>query len=256
MASHALKADPNRLIQIIASLSSTREIVSPQVTEADAVEIRLDLITESVSDALQVLRQTFQGQIILTVRSSDEGGAYAGGSSGLWSRIEPYIEFGDIIDLEVRFKEHAPMVRRYNKQIIASCHQNRMPSDDEMKDLIEELHSFGDMVKIAVQPGSKEDLLRLLKITAECPYPVIMSVTGTVFRYARPLLCLFGSRYTYCYIHSETSPGQYSLREMQLLAHLLSPGFVDPWFEGRPVRSGDASGYYERAEHYRKLLEL
>ena len=256
MTAEALKADPNRLIKIIASLSSTREVLSPQVSEADALEIRLDLITEPIEDALQTLRTNFQGPIILTIRSSDEGGAYAGGTAGLWTKLEPYLGFGDLVDLEIRFKEHAPQVKKHNKTIIASCHQNRMPDDDEMQALIEELHSFGDIVKIAVQPQSKEDIIRLLKITAACPYPIIMSVTGTVYRYARPLLCLFGSLYTYCYIHSETSPGQYSLREMELLAHLLSPGFVDPWFEGRPVRSGDASDYYERAEQYRKHLEI
>ncbi len=256
MTSEALKADPNRLIKIIASLSSTRELLSPEVTKADALEIRLDLITEPIDDALHSLRSSFQGPMVLTVRSSNEGGAYAGGSAGLWKKLEPYIGLVDIIDLEIRFKDHAPQVKEHNKAIIASCHQNRMPDDDEMQALIEELHSFGDIVKIAVQPQTKEDVIRLLKITAACPYPIIMSVTGTVYRYARPLLCLFGSLYTYCYIHSETSPGQYSLREMQLLAHLLSPGFVDPWFEGRPVRSGDASGYYERAEQYRKHLEF
>ena len=256
MTAEALKADPNRLIKIIASLSSTREVLSPQVSEADALEIRLDLITEPIEVALQTLRTNFQGPIILTIRSSDEGGAYAGGTDGLWTKIEPYLGLGDLVDLEIRFKEHAPQVKKHNKTIIASCHQNRMPDDDEMQALIEELHSFGDIVKIAVQPQSKEDVIRLLKITAACPFPIIMSVTGTVYRYARPLLCLFGSLYTYCYIHSETSPGQYSLREMELLAHLLSPGFVDPWFEGRPVRSGDASDYYERAEQYRKHLEI
>lgn len=254
MAFGSLKEDPNRLIKIIASLSSTREIISPQVSEADAVEIRLDLITEPVDDALQSLRNTFKGPIILTIRSSDEGGAYAGSANSLWSKIEHCLDYGDMVDLETRYKELAPLVKQHDKTIIASCHQNLMPDDGDLQNLIEELHTYGDIIKIAVQPKSKEDLLRLLKTTVSCPYPVIMSVTGTVYRYARPLLCLFGSLYTYCYIHSETSPGQYSLREMQLLSHLLSPGFVDPWFEGRPVRSGDVSGFYKRVEQYRKEL--
>lgn len=254
MAYESLKADPNRKIKIIASLSSTREILSPQVTEADALEIRLDLITEPVVDALKKLRDSFHGPVILTVRSSKEGGAFAGGTNVLWSKIEPCLDYGDLIDLEIQFKELAQVARQHNKTIIASSHQNLMPGDGELQDLIRELHSYGDIIKIAVQPQSDDDLLRLLKITSSCQYPLITSVTGTLFRYARPLLCLFGSLYTYCYIHSETSPGQYSLREMQLLARLLSPGFVDPWFEGRPVRSGDASGFYERAEQYRKEL--
>jgi 3-dehydroquinate dehydratase-1 len=252
MNSEALKSDSNRIIHIIASLSSPREFQSPLITEADALEVRLDMITEPIGDALHTLRTKFQGPIILTIRSSDEGGAYAGGPDSLWEKIEPHLSNIDMVDLEIRFRDYGQIMKDRNKKVIASCHQNRMPSDNEMKDLIEELHSFGDIVKIAVQPQSNDDLIRLLRITAECPYPIIMSVTGTLFRYARPILCLFGSQYTYCYIDSETSPGQYSIREMQLLAHLLTPGFVDPWFEGRPVRSGDVSGFIERAHSYRK----
>lgn len=248
-------SDSNRKIHIIASLSSPREFDSPLVKEADALEIRLDLITEPIGDRLCTLRSLFHGPIILTVRSSDEGGAYAGGPAGLWEKIAPHLDYVDMVDLEIRFKEHAGQVKDNHKKVIASCHQNRMPDDGEMLALIEDLNSFGDIVKIAVQPQSNDDMLRLLKITSHCSYPIIMSVTGTLFRYARPLLCLFGSLYTYCYVDSATSPGQYNIREMQLLAHLLSPGFVDPWFEGRPVRSGDASGFIERVEEYRKFLE-
>lgn|GEM_PF-160849 len=252
----ALKADPNRIIKIIASLSSPREFESPLITEADALEIRLDMITEPIGERLHTLRSSFNGPVILTVRSSDEGGAYAGDALGLWEKIEPHLADIDMVDLEIRFRGLASKVKECNKTVIASCHQNRMPDDTEMNSLIEELHSFGDIIKIAVQPQSKDDMVCLLRKTAECPHPIIMSVTGTVFRYARPLLCLFGSLYTYCYINSETSPGQYSIREMQLLAHLLSPGFVDPWFEGRPVRSGDASGFIKRVQEYRDSLEF
>jgi 3-dehydroquinate dehydratase len=82
MPNAALKADPNRHIKIIASLSSTRELLSPLAPQADALEIRLDLITEPILEALQILRNTFEGPIILTIRSSEEGGAYAGGTFG------------------------------------------------------------------------------------------------------------------------------------------------------------------------------
>ncbi|NLV25680.1 MAG: type I 3-dehydroquinate dehydratase [Methanomicrobiales archaeon] len=252
MIHDALKADSNRIIRIIASLSSPREFDSPMIKEADALEIRLDMITEPIDDALHNLRKSFDGPIILTIRSSDEGGAYAGGTEGLWDRLSPYLPDVDMVDLEIRFKDHAERLKNYEKTVIASCHQNYMPDSAELMKLMTTLHVFGDIVKIAVQPQNQEDLLTLLKITSECPYPVIMSVTGTIYRYARPLLCLFGSLYTYCYIESATSPGQYSIKEMQLLSHLLSPGFVDPWFEGRPVRSGDPSIFSrESQQHYR-----
>jgi 3-dehydroquinate dehydratase-1 len=150
-----------------------------------------------------------------------------------------------MVDLEIRFKEFAPRIKALGKKVIASCHQNSMLSLEELQKLILELESFGDIPKIAVQPKKREDLLTLLCVCSGYNNQIIMSVTGTIFRYARPLLCLFGSLYTYCYIESATSPGQYNIREMQLLSHLLSPGFVDPWFEGRPVRSGNPEAFYK-----------
>ncbi|MDD1725156.1 MAG: type I 3-dehydroquinate dehydratase [Methanospirillum sp.] len=253
MSSGELKADSNRIIKIIASVSSPREFESPYIREADAVEIRLDLMTEPVGDRLSRLRASFTGPIILTLRSSDEGGAFAGGTTGFWERVSPYLPDADMVDLEIRFRDHAPRCRNLKKTVVASCHRNEMLTAGELENLITELRSFGDIPKIAVQPQTRDDLLTLLSVCSGCQHEVIMSVTGTVFRYARPLLSLFGSLYTYCYIDSPTSPGQYSLREMQLLAYLLTPGFVDPWFEGRPVRSGDASAFEERAKKYREF---
>ena len=245
MPPEGLKNDANRIISIIGSLSSPREFLSPLIADADALEIRLDFMSEPIKKELSLLRRDFKGPIILTLRSSDEGGAYAGGPERFWENIESYLSDVDLVDLEIRFKEFAPKIRSQGKKVISSCHQNRMLSLKELQNLVIELESFGDIPKIAVQPKTREDLLTLLSLCSNYSKTIIMSVTGTVFRYARPLLCLFGSLYTYCYIDSATSPGQYSIREMQLLSHLLSPGFVDPWFEGIPVRSGNPEIFYK-----------
>lgn len=243
MPREALKKDSNRIISIIASLSSPREFSSPLIEDADALEIRLDLITEPIEEKLSNLRRSYKGPIILTLRSSEEGGAYAGQGESFWERVSPFLNEVDMIDLEIRFREFADRAKALGKTVIASSHQNNMPSKAELYALLDDLRKYGDIPKVALQPKTKMDLVTLVTVCSECNYPVIMSVTGTLFRYARPVLCLFGSIYTYCYIESATSPGQYSLKEMQLLAHLLSPGFVDTWFEGRPVRSGNLYGF-------------
>lgn len=244
-----LKSDPNRIIKIIASLSNPREFDFSEIQDADALEIRLDLITEPIGDTISRLRQSFEGPIILTLRSSNEGGAFAGGVHEFWEKIEPHLDDVNYVDVELQFKEVTEDLKKRNIPIIASCHKNQMLSEEQLRELIEKLQAYGDISKIAVQPQNNADLLTLLTFSSQSSKPIIISVTGTTYRYARPLLCLFGSLYTYCYIGSETSPGQYSLREMQLLARLLTPGFVDPWFEGRPVRSGDASQYIERMKN-------
>ncbi|PWR73756.1 type I 3-dehydroquinate dehydratase [Methanospirillum lacunae] len=246
-------ADENTtIIQTVVSLSSPRQFESEQIKEADAVEIRLDLITEPIEKQLDLLTNSFKKPIILTLRSSAEGGAFAGDPDGWIERITPFLSFVTMVDVEIRFKEHAPRLKEMGITTIASCHRNEMLSPENLMTLYKELRSFGDIPKIAVQPQDTADLLTLLQFTNTAPKPLIVSVTGMVCRYARPLLPLFGSLYTYCYIDSPTSPGQYSLREMRMLAHLLSPGVIDTWFQGRPVRSGDPSLFYRLAGEIRE----
>lgn len=238
--------EPDRIIRIVASLSSPRQVTHPDLAYADAIEIRLDLITEPIGTLLADLKTRFTGPIILTIRSSGEGGAFAGDSAGYREQVIPFLPVASYIDLESRFRDLAPWVRENGAEVIASCHMNTMPSDRELADLIGDLRSFGDIPKIAVQPQNQEDLLRLLDFTCREQKPLIVSVTGEVCRYARPLLALFGSLFTYCYVDSPTSPGQYSIREMQLLSRLLTPGAIDTWFEGRPVRSGGSGSFTRR----------
>jgi 3-dehydroquinate dehydratase I len=242
----------NTIIQTVVSLSSPRQFDSDQIKDADAVEIRLDLITEPIEAKINQLTTSFKGPIILTLRSSDEGGAFAGSPAGWMDRIIPFLSLVTIVDVEERFKEFAPQIREMGITTIGSCHLNEMLNPDGMMTLYRRLKSFSDIPKIAVQPQNTDDLLTLLQFTNTAPKPLIVSVTGTVCRYARPLLPLFGSLYTYCYIDSPTSPGQYSLREMRMLAHLLSPGVIDTWFEGRPVRSGDPSPFQKLANEIRQ----
>ena len=68
-------ADENTtIIQTVVSLSSPRQFESEQIKEADAVEIRLDLITEPIQEQLHLLSESLKKPIILTLRSSTEAG--------------------------------------------------------------------------------------------------------------------------------------------------------------------------------------
>ncbi len=238
-----MNSDDNKLIHIIASLSSPRQFANPLLCYADAVEVRLDMITEPVGNLIFDLKQRMRCPIVLTLRSSDEGGAYAGKSDGYLEVLKNHIKYADYVDLEEKFSNLSSFVHENNAKVIASRHMNEMPDPAGLEKLARTLRSFGDIPKIAVQPKSRDDILTLLSFTNKESREgeVIVSVTGDVSRYARPLLALFGSLYTYCYIDSPTSPGQYSIKEMKELSLLLTPGEIDTWFEGRPVRSGNKS---------------
>ena len=222
------------IIQAVASLSNVKQFDSYEIADADAVEIRLDLISEPCEDQLKRLARDFPSQIILTLRSREEGGLFTGDADAWMKQMEPYLPYVTVVDVEIRYKQYASELKKAGKSIIASCHRNEMLSLDELKALYAVLKSFGDIPKIAVSPQDSGDLLKLLEFTNNAPKPLIVSVTGTICRYARPLLPLFGSLYTYCYIDNPTSPGQYSLREMRTLGQLLAPGMIDTWFDRGP----------------------
>jgi 3-dehydroquinate dehydratase-1 len=243
------------IVQIVVSLSSARQFFSDQIQDADVIEVRLDLIPDLTWEEMDKLASSFDGPIILTLRSREEGGAFSPDKEAWITRIIPFLSFVTLVDVEIRYKEHAGFLREAGKTVIASCHKNEMLSPEDLLSLYRELRLYGDIPKIAVQPQDTGDLLTLLQFTHTTGKPLIVSVTGTICRHARPLLPLFGSLYTYCYIDSPTSPGQYSLREMRLLYQLLAPGIMDTWFDGAPDQSKDPFPFSWLVEKNKNRLE-
>ncbi|HWQ65980.1 MAG TPA: type I 3-dehydroquinate dehydratase [Methanospirillum sp.] len=214
-------------IRVAVSLSKPGQVRSPLIIDTDAVEIRLDLFTEPIEEDLIFLKNHYHNPIILTLRSNQEGGMFTGNSVSWIERITPLLPYVTMVDVETGFSEHATLLRDMGKKIIASCHKNEMLLRQDLNLLAKDLKKFGDIAKIAVRPRNNADILTLLNFIEEIEKPIIVSVTGTGNRHARPLLALFGSLYTYSYIDNPTSPGQYSISELKHLGHLLSPGFPD-----------------------------
>jgi len=225
-----------RIIQAVASLSDPSQCRSDAIRDAFAVEIRLDLMPGVDPDCIRNLADSFSGPIILTLRSVEEGGRFCGDADTWMNTLTPYLAWVSMVDVEIRYSHHASRLREMGISVIASCHTNEMLPKEKLDELYTQLRSYGDIPKIAVQPSDTGDLLTLLEFTHTAAKPVIVSVTGVLCRYARPLLPLFGSLFTYCYIDNPTSPGQYSLDEMKILGTLLSPAIMDTWFDGKPHR--------------------
>ena len=181
---------------------------------------------------VESLRAVFPGPVILTLRSSEEGGAFAQDADTWMDTIMPFLSYVTMVDVEIRYRKFAQSLKEMGKTIIASCHSNEMLSSDALTALYQDLRRYGDIPKIAVHPRDTDDLLTLLTFTHTSGKPLIVSVTGGSCRYARPLLPLFGSLFTYCYIDNPTAKGQYSLREMRMIFQLINPGIIDTWFDG------------------------
>jgi len=207
-------------MRIVASLSDPVDIEEAVSASPDLIEFRLDLM-ENETGVIRDAMQRARCPRIVTLRSVEEGGRFAG-DPDLWRRtVAPFLPCAEYIDIERRFSEHAPVMAGPGRRIIASCHLPGMPPVGELERLAGELRRFGDIPKIVVTPAHHRDVLTLLRFTLESPTPIATGVMGTSWRWVRGILPRFGSDLAYCHVGRSTAAGQYSVEEFRRLVDLL-----------------------------------
>lgn len=208
------------LVAPVVGLDDLETVVSAR---PDLIELRLDLIERDDHRVLVARCGELTIPLIVTVRSLEEGGAFAGDEADCARLLEPFLPIARYIDLERRFRAIAPACREAGCAVIASAHLATMLPLPELFGLERELRSYGDLPKLVLAPSSDDDLLDLLSFTHAATNPICTSIAGTAYRHARALLPLFGSALAYCAAGQPSSPGQYTLDEMRELMRLLRP---------------------------------
>lgn len=208
-------------MKIVVSVEDAAAIDEVAEYNPTFIEIRLDRMEGDLLDQVRAIREKTVIPLIATLRSRDEGGRFVG-DADLWARIVgPIARYVDIVDVEARYRDHAPFIKNQGVQILASLHTNEMPTPPELGRIEEMLRSYGDIPKIVVHPKSRDDLFDLIAFTHRTQKPVCTSIMGVEFRYARAILPLLGSEFVYCHAGTPTAEGQYHIREMRQLADLL-----------------------------------
>ena len=185
------------------------------------IEVRLDRMEGDLLDQVRAIREKTAIPLIATLRSREEGGRFVG-DAALWARIiGPIARYVDLVDVEARYRDHAPFIKGEGVQILASLHTTEMPTLPELGKIEELLRSYGDIPKIVVKPRTRDDLVELVTFTHRAQKPICTSIMGAEFRSARAVLPLFGSEFVFCHAGTPTAEGQYHIREMRQLADLL-----------------------------------
>lgn len=208
-------------MKIVATVVSAREAVIAAGLCPDLIEVRVDLMDTDPAEELPSIKSTWKGPVILTNRSTAEGGGFSGNPEEWWDRIMPLLPYVDRVDVELPFSSFAGEIRRMGKGIIASHHTDTMPSSEELARIARDLRHFGDIPKIVVRPGDEHDLLDLLKFTLDAEKPICTAVLGDAYRYARLILPFFGSELVYTHVGTPGAPGQYSLEEFRTILREL-----------------------------------
>jgi len=207
---------------IVVSVARTEDLAPAAASGADLVEIRLDLFPPEELGNLPDLLRGVSLPLIVTVRSSTEGGRFTGGPEGWLAQVTPYLPLARYVDIEQQFSSCAPAVRAAGVAVIASYHTPAILNREELIAVEARLRAYGDLPKIVTGIGTRDDLLTLLQFTSSRPAPVCTSIMGERCRFGRGLLPLFGSSLVYCYISTPASAGQYPVGEMRTILSLLT----------------------------------
>ena len=191
-------------------------------SEADMIELRLDLVDEPIQ-AIRAVREATTKPIIATNRLKTEGGMFQGSER---DRIELLLQaapFADYVDIELLAELREEFMARVNKPVIISYHDFQgMPDEEKMATILENMKDTGAIyAKIAVTPQSLRDNLRILGLLLDTDLPLSMIAMGEIGRHLRAVAPLYGSVLTYGFVAKSTAPGQMSLAELSLAKKLL-----------------------------------
>jgi 3-dehydroquinate dehydratase-1 len=208
-------------MQVVASVVDPRYIPVAEEAGADVIELRLDRFPAVLTPEYATILDETNLPLILTVRSRHEGGEFSGSPDDWQVLIQPFLPYAAFVDMEQQFAAFAPEIRRSGKVVIASFHHDGMLSSEAMASAGLRLRQYG-IPKIVVRPETVEDVLAFCSFTYHAEKPVITSIMGEKFRFARILLPLFGSMMVFCYAGIPAAVGQFTVREArQILTPLL-----------------------------------
>ncbi|MBQ8559265.1 MAG: type I 3-dehydroquinate dehydratase [Tyzzerella sp.] len=191
---------------------------------------------EKVKEVLAELRGVLgDTPILFTFRTAKEGGEKEIEESTYLALNQMAAETGyaDLIDVELFSGEHIvkPIIEKAHKngvKVVASNHDFQMtPSQGEIVKRLQNMQELGaDILKIAVMPQTKKDVLTLLSATEEmvmlyAEQPVVtmsMSGKGVISRLAGEV---FGSAMTFGAAKKASAPGQIPVGELAQVLDIL-----------------------------------
>lgn len=234
---------PKLMVPIVGAtadqiLQSGREIAGRR---PDAVEWRVDYYEDSpdigctLETAAALRRELGKLPVLFTFRTADAGGEKPVSPEAYTALNRAAAESGyvDAVDVEMLRDENCAEenlihIHQAGLPVIGSDHEfSRTPSAAEMVRRLRKMQEMGaDMLKLAVMPRSKGDVLALLSATEEmvrcyADRPVItvsMSPAGLISR-----LCgeVFGSAVTFGSVGQTSAPGQIDVEELAQVLEVI-----------------------------------
>jgi 3-dehydroquinate dehydratase-1 len=211
--------------QIVAVLgrNGTRDVLL--ASEADMMEVRLDLVEGDPLQVMRSIRSSTYLPLIATNRWKAEGGNFKGSETERIELLYKASEYADFVDIELRAELRDELIKRIDKPAIVSYHDFcGMPNPNDLRLILQEISRTGAAIaKIAVTPASLKDNLTLLQLLLEADIPLCVIAMGEQCRHLRAVAPIYGSSLTYGYISQAIAPGQMSVTDLRQALRILNP---------------------------------
>jgi 3-dehydroquinate dehydratase-1 len=209
--------------RIVAVLGKNALKDARQASEADMLEVRLDLVEGDPLEVMRSIRSAMNLPLIATNRWRAEGGLFRGTEKERIDLLCQASEYADFVDIELRAELKDELMGRIDKPTIVSYHDfTRMPSPEELRSTLFEISETGaSIAKIAVTPGFLGDNLTLLELLLKANTPLCVIAMGELGRHMRAIAPIYGSVLTYGYVSEATAPGQMTVSELKQMQTLL-----------------------------------
>lgn len=191
---------------------------------AGLLEIRVDTFTSiepvRLLASFEKLKKITELPILLTIRSTKEGGQLPLPDRQRAGLYQALIPFADLVDIELSSsgirKNVVDFAKRSKKRVIVSHHDfESTPVDKKLSKIIKlSREAGGDIVKIASMVKSQSDLKRLAGLLCSDNGLIVIGM-GALGKPSRVFFPMLGSLITYGSVTKSTAPGQMSLKEMQ-----------------------------------------
>ncbi|MDQ4050072.1 MAG: type I 3-dehydroquinate dehydratase [Thermoproteota archaeon] len=192
---------------------------------ADYVEVRFDFVKpDLMSEAIEAATG-IKDRSVFTLRTKSQGGMFTGSEK---DRLQWLVRLAEeepmLLDVELatlqKNDDLADMLESKRNPLLVSWHDfERTPPNETISDILLDMRTYSNYVKIVTTARSIDDSLRLLELydTAIGLFPIFfaMGEAGVLSR----VLCTLVSNapFTYASLDKALAPGQLTVQQMKQL---------------------------------------
>jgi 3-dehydroquinate dehydratase I len=201
---------------------------------ADYVEIRFDFLNPDLLPAALNAAKGIRDRTVFTLRAKSEGGMFSGSEENRLHWLYRLVELEPmLIDVELdtlkKNDELADFLEKKKSPLLVSWHDfEKTPPSDYIADVLSEMRTYSNYVKIVTTAHNIEDSLRLLELyeTAIGLSPIFFAMgdAGVISR----LLCniIGNAPFTYASLEKNIAPGQLTVQQMKKLYIKMRAGKI------------------------------